>query len=132
MVTLALVSSGGKGGGEAQLKEDVRDSLGNQISPLRALHEAPSRAEPLSLLKLGHGFQPQFRSHFAAGAFPEWNGKNSLDKISKLNFLCWFKDQCNKRTFGLGTAGLAPKVGSRHLKMGNLASAATVPSCRFA
>lgn len=83
MVTPALVSSGGKRGEEAQLKEDVRDSLGNQLSPLRALREASGRAEPPSLLKLGHGFQPRFRSHFAAGAFPDWNGRNSLDKISR-------------------------------------------------
>lgn len=67
------------------MKEDVRDSLGNQISPLRALQEAPNRAESLSLLKLGHGFQLQFKSHFAAGTFPDQNGKNSLDNTSKLH-----------------------------------------------
>lgn len=48
----------GKQAEEAQLNEDVRDSLGNQISPLRALNEAPSRAEAQSPLKVGHGFQP--------------------------------------------------------------------------
>lgn len=82
------------------MKEDVRDSLGNQISPLRALQEAPNRAESLSLLKLGHGFQLQFKSHFAAGAFPDQNGKNSLDNTSKLHFLCWFKDHCARGLSG--------------------------------
>lgn len=58
-------------------------------------HQA--RLNSPSLLKLGHSFQSQFKSHFAAGTFPDWNGKNSLDKnsldkTSKLNFLCWFKD----------------------------------------
>lgn len=55
-VALFLVSSEGKQVEEVQLSDDVRDSLGNHISPLRALNEAPSRAEAQSPLKLGHDF----------------------------------------------------------------------------
>lgn len=54
------------------MKEDVRDSLGNQISPLRVIHEAPSRPHPPSLLKLGHAFNHNskpilLQAHFLIG-----------------------------------------------------------------